>query len=167
VLVVSFRFWNSLVLTIDFAWKLLAGYVTHFPFLHIILSVCQSVSLMFMFLMFYVSKNSIRSLAFNVTWMARSVCFNNFIRNTYTYSVPVDVPGHSTNRLPVLFTGSKEAMSTMQHDYVPIGSPEDLYVTPRRNGLTDQSKVTEGLSTTPLLDTGCCALDVAISTSLS
>jgi hypothetical protein len=44
-------------------------------------------------------------------------------------------------RLAILFTGSKETVSTVQHDNVAVGSAEDLYVTPRRNGLINRLEV--------------------------
>lgn len=48
---------------------------------------------------------------------------------------------HTINELVVLFAGSKETVSAVQHDNISLGSAEDLHVTPRRNGMICQSKV--------------------------
>jgi hypothetical protein len=55
---------------------------------------------------------------------------------------------HTTNELPVLFAGSKETVSAVQHDNIPLGSAEDLHVTPRRDGLISESRVMD--TVTPL-----------------
>jgi hypothetical protein len=42
-------------------------------------------------------------------------------------------------------------MSAVQHDNIPLGSAEDLHVTPRRDGLISQSRVTDTVTALPSL----------------